>query len=265
MPYLALSQQINLYYLDENLSGQETALLLHGLGADSTSWQLQIPALASAGFRVLAPDSPGFGRSSPLGSRLRCVRDLTAFIPEFLSLLSISAAHIIGISMGGTQALQLALDWPKQIKKLVLVNTYARLDFSNPRLWPYYLLRWALIHTFGLPAQARAVSKRIFPKTEQEELRRMLIAQILQVQPAYYRAAMHALAGFNVSQRLCEVVAPTLIVTAEEDTTVPPSVQRMLVERIPNARQVVIPHAGHAVSVEQPEQFNQILLDFLLE
>lgn len=264
MPNLTLSHHVNIYYLDENSSGQETALLLHGLGADSASWQLQIPALTAAGFRVVAPDSPGFGRSSGL-RKLNCIAELITFIPELFDTLKITAAHVVGISMGGTQALQLALDCPKLVKKLVLVNTYAKLDFSNPRSWPYYLLRWTLIHTFGLSTQAQVVAKRIFPQPEQAELRQMLIAQILQVKPVYYRSAMRALATFNVSQRLSIISAPTLIITGEKDTTVPPSVQRMLVERIPNARQAVIQDAGHAVSVEQPEKFNQILLDFLME
>lgn len=264
MPYLTLSHQINLHYLDENSTGQETVLLLHGLGADSASWQLQIPALVSSGFRVLAPDSPGFGRSNHL-SKLHRIAELVAFVPELFNALNISAAHVVGISMGGTQALQLALDFPERVKKLVLVNTYARLNISNPRSWPYYLLRWMLIHTLGLPAQARVVAKRIFPRPEQVELRQMLIGQILQVKPTYYRAAMRALATFNVSQRLSEISAPTLIITGEEDTTVPPIMQHMLVERIPNARQVIIPDAGHAVSVEKAERFNQIVLDFLLE
>jgi pimeloyl-ACP methyl ester carboxylesterase len=75
---------------------------------------------------------------------------------------------------------------------------------------------------------------------------------------------MRALARFNVLNRLGEISAPTLVITGELDRTVSPKNQRILAERIPNARQVVIPGAGHAVTGEQPEAFNQAMIDFLV-
>jgi pimeloyl-ACP methyl ester carboxylesterase len=91
----------------------------------------------------------------------------------------------------------------------------------------------------------------------------MMIAQILQADPRAYRAAMRSLGIFNSSCRLTQINAPTLIVTAENDSTVAPANQRVLVENIPGARQVLIPAAGHAVTIDQPERFNQAMLDFL--
>ncbi len=91
----------------------------------------------------------------------------------------------------------------------------------------------------------------------------MLIEQIMQADPKAYRAAMRALAGFNLKDRLSEINVPTLVVTGEKDTTVPQDVQAQLVEGIRTARQVFVPQAGHAVSVDQPDRFNRILADFL--
>jgi pimeloyl-ACP methyl ester carboxylesterase len=74
---------------------------------------------------------------------------------------------------------------------------------------------------------------------------------------------MAALALFNSLNRLREITAPTLVVTGEEDTTVPPTRQRSLVDGIPAARQVLIAHGGHALPVDQVERFNAELLAFL--
>jgi pimeloyl-ACP methyl ester carboxylesterase len=74
---------------------------------------------------------------------------------------------------------------------------------------------------------------------------------------------MAALGMFNSLKRLGEITAPTLVVTGEEDTTVPPARQRVLVDGIPGARQVLIANGGHAVPIDQAERFNAELLAFL--
>lgn len=87
----------------------------------------------------------------------------------------------------------------------------------------------------------------------------------MQADPRAYRATMRALARFNVVGRLREIGVPTLVITGESDTTVQPKYQRALATRIPSARRVVIPEAGHAVTADQPQAFNRELLDFLKE
>jgi 3-oxoadipate enol-lactonase len=160
-------------------------------------------------------------------------------------------------------ALQMVVDHPSMVNKLVLVNTFASLRPEKISVWLYFALRFALVHTFGLPAQAQAVAKRIFPRANQEELRQALISQILQADPKGYRATMRALGLFDVKNRLSEIRAPTLVITGSSDTTVPPRIQKLLSENIHRASSKVIPDAGHAVIVEKPQVFNKILLDFL--
>ena len=166
--------------------------------------------------------------------------------------------------MGGTLALQLALDRPFRIEKLVLVNTFAKLKTTGLRQLPYFLQRLILLYAVGMPAQARAVAQRLFPHPEQERLRNELISQILQADPKGYRSTLLALARFNVANRLSDINLPTLVISGEADTTVPLENQLQLVSGIPNAIHRIIPKAGHAVIVEEPEIFNQFLLDFLV-
>lgn len=261
MPDLNLSPNLTLHYLEHHPGGAQTVLLLHGLGATGASWEFQFQPLVEAGFHVLAPDARGFGASSYPGKT--SVADMAGDMAALLEHLGASPSHVVGISMGGTLALQLAVDHPGMVKKLVLVNTFASLRPEKISVWLYFAIRFALVHTLGLPAQARAVAQRIFPKADQEELRQALISQILQADPRGYRAAMRALGMFDIRRELSGIRAPTLVITGSSDTTVPLKTQKVLSENIPQASTRLVPDAGHAVIVEKPHIFNQILLDFL--
>jgi len=91
----------------------------------------------------------------------------------------------------------------------------------------------------------------------------MLVETISRADPRAYRKAMASLGLFNSVKRLGEIKVPTLVVTGADDTTVTPARQRLLVDGIPAARQVIVPDAGHAVPVDQAERFNRELLAFL--
>ena len=262
MPTSNIAPVCSIHYLDPNSSGSPSVLLLHGLGATGESWGLQIPALIEAGYRPIAPDARGFGKSTyPGGSHT--IEAMAGDMAALLDRLGAEAAHVVGISMGGTLALSLALHHPQKVDKLVLVNTFSSLRPDKLSIWLYFAFRLVLVHTLGLETQAKAVAGRIFPAPEQNEMRRVLVAQICQADPWGYRATMRALARFNVVERLGEIRAPTLVITGADDTTIPPKNQKTLVERIPGARQIVIPNAGHAVTAQQPEAFNQEMCAFL--
>jgi 3-oxoadipate enol-lactonase len=262
MPSLQLSPRLKIHYLDPNPTGAPVVLLLHGLGATGESWGLQTPALSAAGFRVIAPDARSFGRSSyPGGSHT--IQDMAADMLGVLDALEITTAHVVGISMGGTLALQLALDAPRRVRKLVLANTFASLRPAKLSVWLFLLLRLVMVHTVGVEAQARFAVQRIFPDPQDEALRAMLLAEICQADPWGYRATMRALGRFNVTRRLRELRCPTLVVTASADNVVPPPNQFVLARQIPGAEQMVIEGAGHAVTATHPAVFNQALLSFL--
>jgi pimeloyl-ACP methyl ester carboxylesterase len=262
MPTAEILPGLSLHYKEYNPDGGKSILLLHGLGATCDSWQLQIPDLESAGYHVIAPDSRGFGMSGFPGGRIT----IQVFAEDFKVLLNkllITRAVVCGISMGGVIALQMALQYPELVEKLVLVNSYGKLRPDRLTGWGYFILRFLLVQTLGLQTQAEAVAWRIFPKREQQVYRQELVRQILQANPVVYRAAMRALARFDVEGRLDRVRAPTLIITGERDQTISPRNQKVLAERIPGARQVVISGAGHAVTADKPAEFNKALIEFI--
>jgi pimeloyl-ACP methyl ester carboxylesterase len=182
---------------------------------------------------------------------------------ELLRALARPPVYVVGLSMGGAVALQLALNHASHVQGLVLVNTSARLRPGRVDGWIYYALRYSLLYLLSRRAQARMVARRTFPHGHQEKLRRLFAAQICEANVQGYRAALRALGFFDVSDRLAEIQARTLVVTGERDTTIPPVLQRFLADSIPGARQVVIGDGGHAVPADQPHHFNKVLLDFL--
>lgn len=262
MPYLELEPGLRIHYLEINAEKPIAVLLLHGLGACAESWEFQFPALAKQGFRILAPDIRGFGKSSYPGGRVS-INILARDMARLVSELTGNRIHVVGISMGGTIALQMAIDYPQMVDKLGLVNTFSALRPHNLRIWIYFILRFIVVHTFGLGSQARIAAERIFPKPEQKYLRQELINQITQANPQGYRATMRALGLFNVNKNLKDVRSQTLVVSGENDSTVPLQDQIKLVKGIKDAKHVIISKAGHAVTVEKPDEFNRVLIDFL--
>jgi pimeloyl-ACP methyl ester carboxylesterase len=184
---------------------------------------------------------------------------------DLLTEMEDNPAHVVGISMGGIIAQQLMLDHPQMVRKLVLVNTFSVLRPKQLSGWFYFLQRFLLVHLLGLPAQAQFVARRIFPGTDQQAMRDLLVERISRADPRAYRAAMRSLGLFNSSKRLREIAVPTLVITSDHDTTVPMDSQKFLVDNISLARQVVIQDAGHAVTIDQPDTFNIALLEFLAD
>jgi len=254
----------NIHYLDPGDKDGKPVLLLHGLGVDGSSWTLQFPSMISSGFRPIAVDVPGFGNSK-YGNKKWSIERVSMDLAEFMQEIRIFPAYVVGLSMGGTIAQAITLNYPDLVSKLVLANTFSVLRPKTLKGWMYFLQRFVLVQTLGLPVQAEFVAKRIFPNQDQEIIRQEMISQICNADPRAYRAAMRSLGMFNSKKRLHEIKVPTLVITGAKDTTVHPTHQTQMTEWIPGARQVIMKEAGHAASVEFPDQFNELLINFLCE
>jgi len=262
MPHTVIHQHLSIYYKDDNPSGSPAVILLHGLGVTGDSWTLQIPALTKAGFRVISPDIRGFGKSGYLDEQIN-IATLAGDVLYLINTLCIAPVHLVGISLGGVITLQTVLDEPQAINRAVLVNTFAHLRPKRARTWLYLALRFLTASLFGLPYQARVVGHSLFPSPDQEFLRQALYNQLLLANPKAYRKTIRALAQFDVRPRLSEIQSPILVITGERDTTVPVETQTKLAQGITNSKQLIIPGAGHGVTVEKPDLVNNILLEFL--
>ena len=252
-----------LHFLDPNPSGSPAVLLLHGLGVNASSWTLQFDPLIKAGLRPLAPDLSGFGESRYDGHGWT-IKRMAAALAALLDALGTGPVYLVGLSLGGLVAQQLVFDHPRLVKKLLLASSFAALRPEHSSGW-FYLLRRVLLVVFkGIPEQAAFVAARLFPQPEQEALRRLFVEQIIQADPRAYRAAMLAIALFDSRRRLARIRVPALVISGANDGTASPFMQKTLAQGIPNARQIIIAGAGHAVIVDHPEEFNQAMMEFLL-
>lgn len=258
MPQLQIND-ITMHYIDQGQG--ETILFLHGLGSCGDDWILQTQVFAQHD-RVIAPDLRGHGRSTkPRGPY--SIALMSTDVIALLDALSIDTAHVVGLSLGGMAALQLAIDHPQRIRRLVLTNTCASI-LSGGLRHLLSLARRAIV-SFALPLERNAqhVARGLFPLTNQTELRRLAFERIAQNDRLAYRATINAIRRFDVRRYLRNIDMPTLVVTGDRDRTIPMTLQRQLAQHIPHARWEIIRDSGHATPLDQPERYNALLQSFI--
>jgi pimeloyl-ACP methyl ester carboxylesterase len=257
MPRLRVGD-IELYY---EITGKgQPILLIHGLGSGARDWGMQAPFL-SQNFQVVTFDVRGHGQSDkPPGPY--SIPLFAADTIELIRSLELAPVHIVGISMGGMIAFQVAVDAPEMVKSLVIVNSGPEFVLRSLRDIIRGLQRLLIVRLFGMRKMGEALSKSLFPKKEQGELRRLFVERWAENDRQAYVNSMRAIAGWSVADRLGEVDCPTLIIAADQDYT-PVSLKEKYVDRMSQAEIVVIADSRHATPVEHPEQFNKVLMEFL--
>lgn len=240
-------------------AGRTPVLLLHGLGADAGDWARQLPALTDRDLWL--PDLRGYGRSRAAPGPYRPA----VMAEDCLALLDhagVACADVVGHSMGGAVALELALAAPSRLRRLVLVNSLADFRLRGPRRQLEYWLRRLLIAAVGLPRLARLLARRSFPHADQAALREEVSARLAANDEAIYRETLEELVRWSVSERLGELRVATLIVTGDRDISPLADKQRMLAA-LPDAELEVVMDSGHGTPLGRPDEFNRILRSFL--
>jgi pimeloyl-ACP methyl ester carboxylesterase len=253
--------QVNGIQMHYELAGSGTPLLLiHGLGSSSADWDAQIQHFAQR-YQVIAPDLRGHARSSlPPGPY--SIKLFAADIAALLKSLAIEPAHIVGISLGGAVAFQLALDAPALTRTLTIVNSAPEMilrTFGQKfAIWQ----RLAIVRLLGLPRMAAILGERLFPSAEHAAARTVFVERFKNNKREPYLASLRALIGWSVAEQLSKITCPTLVIAADQDYT-PIALKEDYVAKLPNARLAVIPDSRHAVPMERPEEFNRVLGKFL--
>ena len=252
---------MQMYY---EMHGQGYPLvLIHGLSATSLIWAFQVPEF-SRDYRVVIMDLRGHGQSDKPEMEYSIglfARDVVALMEH----LGIERAHIVGVSMGGMVAQQLALDYPQRVKRLVLADSMSHLDTCLRMK----VENWGLIaKRLGMEMQARdampwSFSSSYINKHYDETMN--IIGQVAELPVKPYLQSLDATMVHDVRERLGSIAAPTLVITGDQDILVPRQYADILCQFIPDSRLAVIEGAAHVVSIEQPEAFNSAVLDFLAE
>lgn len=252
------SDPIHLHY-EVHGKGQPL-LFIHGLGSSARDWELQVSEFSKT-YQVITFDLRGHGQSDkPAGPY--SLPMFAADTAQLLSSLALTSAHVVGLSLGGGVAFQLAIDYPALVKTMVIVNSAPEMIVRTFKDRMSVWQRFAIVRLLGMRKMGEVLSTRLFPREEHESLRATFVERWAENDPRAYREAMRAMIGWSVMDRLGSIQCPTLVMTADQDYT-PVALKEDYAKLIPEAQLVVIPDSHHATPVEQPETFNTVLMEFL--
>jgi 3-oxoadipate enol-lactonase len=241
-------------------------VLIQGMGLDRAAWQ---PVRRKLGrhFRLVLVDNRGSGRSDlPAGPF--AVADMAADVVAVLDQAGIARAHVLGVSLGGMVAQELAVSHPERVDGLVLVSTSPGWPFA----FPMPAATAGLLLTTGHPPGADALRRHAENALSADTVERDpdLVSQLVELyqsRPADPRAAAaQAAAGASYVSRLRQrrIRARTLILHGTADTVVDPRNARLLARRIRGARLVELPGLGHLLCWQDPARFTAEVSGFLL-
>ena len=236
---------------------------------DASMWAPQITAL-SARYRVIVPELWGHGRSGAMPPETRTMKDLARQHLTLLDVLEVDSCAVVGLSVGGMWAAELALLAPARVTSLVLMGTSLAAEPSESREAYFGML--AAIEQHGVvptPVQTAAASVFFSPSIEsrQPRLPAQFAAALQTWDPARLRDSVVPLGRIIFSRRdaldeLAGLAMPTLVATGADDQARPPTEGRVMATRI-GCDFVEIPQAGHIASLEAPGVVNDMLAGFL--
>jgi 3-oxoadipate enol-lactonase len=250
-------------YWDQQGAGAPI-LLIMGLGYSCCMWHRIRPALAKH-YRTIAFDNRGIGQSDvPEGPYPIAV--MASDAAAVLDAAGVDSAHVFGVSMGGMIAQEFALQYPKRVRSLILGCTAAggpsavRAESDAMQM---LMARDKMTAEQALEAPVPFIYDAATPRERIDEdlsLRRAWLPS-----PEAYRAQLQGILAWESYSRLAAIGRATLVVHGESDRLVPPGNGRLIAERIPGARLVMIPHASHLFLTDQTEVAHRAIGEFLEE
>ena len=252
-------------------------LLIMGLAADSTAWMFQVPEFARH-YRTIVFDNRGVGRSSkPRGPYT--MHEMADDAAGLLDVIGIARAHVVGVSMGGMIAQELALRHPKRVRGLVLACTFPEPDAEAERQRQFSLTRFGgrVTASGETEIDVSAVDPLMFfqhllPRVFNQAFIDRELPKLLQIfggalQYGFSLEAIlgqvEAIMGHKATDRLHQIGAPTLVITGDADLLVSPANSDVLARNIPGAKLVKVPGGSHGFNFETPDVFNREVIDFL--
>jgi 3-oxoadipate enol-lactonase len=258
MPF-AENDGVKIYW--EEAGKGEPILLVMGLGWASCMWHRTRQLLAGK-YRVITFDNRGVGRSDvPTGPYP--IATMAADAAAVLDAAGVKSAHLYGISMGGMISQEFALQYPQRVKSLVLGCTAAG---GPAALQPAPEVIQVLMRRGMSPQEAiEAIDPFIYDSGTSREL----IEQDRKLRVEWYPTAegylgqLQGIMAWEAYSRLAQIAVPTLVMHGENDQLIPAANGKLIAQRVPNARLVLIPRASHIFPTDQPKITDEALLSFL--
>ena len=263
-------------YYEEHGHG-DPLLLVMGLAADSRAWMFQLPAFAER-YRTIVFDNRGVGRSAkPAGPY--SIHEMADDAAGLLDTLGIAHAHVVGVSMGGMIAQELALRHPERVRGLVLGCTYPEpdADIERHRSFSVTELGGSVTEDGQIRIDLSTLNPLMFfqtllPRVFNQSYIETELPKLMELfgGALEYGFSLEAILGqvaavmsHKATDRLHQINAPTLVITGDADLLIPPGNSDILAKSIPGARLVKIPGGSHGFNFETPDVFNRAVLDFL--
>lgn len=247
-------------YWDEQGKG-DPVLLIMGLGYPSYLWHRTRPALNER-YRTVALDNRGSGQSdAPPGPY--SIPLMASDAAAALDAAGAERAHVFGLSMGGMIAQEFALQYPGRVRSLILGCTAA--GGPNAARAEKHVTDTLTARDKGFEELTQLMRPFVYdsstPADRIEE--DLMIRRKWFPRPEAYMAQLQAIFAWEAYSRLDQITAPTLVIHGETDQLVPPGNGRLIASRIAGSKLVMLPHASHIFSTDQPEASRKAIMEFL--
>ena len=245
------------------LGGGPTVLMLHGIGGGHLAFAPQVETLATAGYRAVAWDMPGYGHSAPIEPYT--FKGLAQSCIQLIESLKCTQVTLLGHSMGGMVAQEVVARRPDLVSRLVLCGTspaFGKPDGDWQR--EFIAQRTAPLDAGRSMAELAEtlVPQMVGPGSLPEGVR-LATHCMAQVPSATYRRALECIVTFDRRANLPNIHVPTLVVAGEHDRNAPPAVMKKMADAIANSSYHEMKGIGHLQNLEAPEDFDGLLLNFL--
>lgn len=263
MPIASIDNGVDLYYEWHGAEYLPPVVFIRGTGADSSRWLPQVADYQKK-YRCLILDNRGSGKSSaPPGPYT--VKMMCEDVRNLLNLLEVERGHVVGLSLGGAIAMQLALDHPERVVTLQLHGTWAK---THGYAEMYLGLLKRFLEAGGLDLYYEGALPYLFPPEFfiDEYDRAQEILANMKAHSSPYEGLLGQLDAnltHDVADRLAEIKIPTLITVGEFDMCLPPFYSKELHKAIANSELQIFPGGSHLFGLQDPERFNKVTLDWL--
>ncbi|WP_456309426.1 pyrimidine utilization protein D [Serratia proteamaculans] len=244
--------------------GARTVVLSAGLGGLGSFWLPQMNALRAA-FRVVVYDQRGTGKSPDTLPEGYSMAQMASELATLLEQHNIMQFDMVGHALGGMVALQLALDYPERVSRLVLVNGWLQLDAHTRRC---FRVRQDLLLNVGVEAYVRAQPLFLYPADWLSEHQARIEAEDT-LHTAHFQGMdnllkrLHALMACDYSSHAAQITQPVLLLCSRDDLLVPWTCSEQLLAALPHATLQRMNWGGHAMSVTDASTFNHLLMGWL--
>ena len=240
-------------WFDDGPPDGPPVLLVMGLGYPAAMWSRLLPALAGR-YRVLRVDNRGAGETGDVPGAPYSVETMTADCLAVLDAAGVQRAHVIGYSMGGLIAQELAVTAPDRVRSLLLVATHAGAAHA---VWDPEAIAFLSSRGEMTPRQAAEASVpfNYAPDTPRERMEEDWAVRLpLAATPAGYLAQLMGTSTWSGLERLGDIAAPTRVLHGDLDRLVPPANGAMIAERVAGAELVTVRGANHVLFTDRPEE-----------